>query len=162
MKKLSLSYSSPPDRECLVGDIFVDNNQFAEIRYQNGKFELLTYLPDDEHWELPLEELIELLQEAKSSLESRLEISKIDSNPYSTEFSREDWHILKDAVIKSSKANIQGKYEIFDTLPHHLRGCNVANLIYKCVYLGHKKSARKAAEVLTNNTVNPWVILDKS
>jgi hypothetical protein len=162
MSRIKVTYSSPPDREFLVADLFIDNYQFAEIRYENGSFDLLTYLPEGEYWELPVEDLIPKLEEAKESLKSRLPKFHEEESPFSTGLKVKDWHLLKHVVLKTSRLEPKGNYELFDDLPDHLRASEIGNLIYESVYLGHKKAANKAASLLTGGSDSPWLILEKS
>lgn len=81
---------------------------------------------------------------------------------YNSGYEQEDWYTLKKAVLFASNTNSKGKYELFDSLPEHLRISEVGDLIYQTVYLGHKKSALKAAKILTGNADKPWLILEKS
>ena len=77
-------------------------------------------------------------------------------------YSEEDWHILKKAVLAASGADSKGKHFIFDNLPEHLRSSEIGDLIYRTVYLGHKRAADKAANILTGDAEDAWLILAKS
>jgi hypothetical protein len=77
-------------------------------------------------------------------------------------YNKEDWHILKKAALDASGTDSKGKHHVFDNLPEHLRSSEVGDLIYKAVYLGHKRAADKAANILTNGAEHAWLILAKS
>jgi len=86
----------------------------------------------------------------------------MDDGLYNSGYERSDWYKLKEAVLKASNVNSKGKHEIFDELPEHLRASEIGDLVYQAVYLGHKKAAQKAAKLLTDNSNNEWLILQKS
>jgi len=84
------------------------------------------------------------------------------NDTYNSGYSRSDWYALRDAVLLAAMKDAHGKIEIFDKLSSHLRKTEVGDLVYQTVYLGHKKSASKAARLLTNGSENCWLILEKS
>jgi hypothetical protein len=68
---LHIGLSSPPDREYLVADIFLDDQiQVAEVNIESGAIKVEIYVhPEGIPWELDLDELITSLNEAKSRLQ---------------------------------------------------------------------------------------------
>jgi hypothetical protein len=68
---LNIGLSSPPDREYLVADIFLDDRiQIAEVNIESGAIKIEIYAhPEGIPWELDLDELIASLNEAKSRLQ---------------------------------------------------------------------------------------------
>lgn len=68
--EIKICISSPPDREFLVAEIFVGNEQIAEINQENEKLEVEIYpRKSDNFWRINYEDLVKILQEAKQKLE---------------------------------------------------------------------------------------------
>jgi len=66
---LRICISSPPDRENLVAEVFVGNEQLAEVNYEQGTWNIEIYpRPSGEPWRLLLGDILRILQEAKSRL----------------------------------------------------------------------------------------------
>ena len=64
-----ISISSPPDRDCLVAEIFMDNNQWAEVNQESGELMLELYpRKDGQPWVFDFETALEVLQAAKKKL----------------------------------------------------------------------------------------------
>jgi hypothetical protein len=64
-----ISISSPPDRESLVAEVFVGNEQLAEVNREHGTWSVELYpRASGEPWRLPFEETLQVFQEAKSRL----------------------------------------------------------------------------------------------
>jgi len=70
MEKFNLIISSPPDRENLVAEIYLGNNQIAEISNENGTFEIELY--HCENIKFNFNDLYMVLQKAKEKLENRI------------------------------------------------------------------------------------------
>ncbi len=70
MPELTVSLSSPPDREKLVADIFVGNEQMAEIHQENPQGLSLDIYPrrDGKPWQVSYEEFSKVLAHAKNRL----------------------------------------------------------------------------------------------
>ena len=154
--------SSPPDRDQLVAEIFFRENQIAEINQELEDFHIEIYpKPDGEAWNLPIDQFQEIINEAKSLLIQKRDESKIEPL-FSTNFTRDEWNLLKNAVLMANKTGSKNKLSLFDNLPENLRLSKVGNLIYSSVYLGHKNSASKAAKILTGGSEKAWLILSKS
>jgi len=68
-KKLRVSISSPPDREHLVADFFIGDEQWAELNQEGGALNLEIY-PNrsGEPWVLSFEEVLEVFKEGKRRL----------------------------------------------------------------------------------------------
>ena len=68
--EIKINISSPPDREFLVAEIFVGNEQIAEINQESKKLEVEIYpRKSGDFWRINYEDLIKILQEAKRKLE---------------------------------------------------------------------------------------------
>ena len=68
-KTMSVSITSPPDREKLVAEINVGNEQWAELNQEDGTLRLEFYpRPNREVWQLSFDEVLESLNEAKRRL----------------------------------------------------------------------------------------------
>ncbi len=69
LKEMKICISSPPDREFLVAEIFVGNEQIAEINQENEKAEVEIYpRKSGDFWRINYEDLIMVLEEAKQKL----------------------------------------------------------------------------------------------
>jgi hypothetical protein len=61
--------SSPPDREHLVAEIFLGDDQWAEINQENGCLEVEIYpKPNGQPWSLGLEDMLSITETAKEKL----------------------------------------------------------------------------------------------
>lgn len=70
--EIKIFISSPPDREFLVAEIFVGQEQLAEINRENEREEIEFYpKKSGEVWKIDCENFINALQEAKQKLSSR-------------------------------------------------------------------------------------------
>lgn len=70
--EITISISSLPDRDFLVAEIFIENEQIAEINRENEKYEIEIYpRKSGAFWKVGYEDLISNLQEAKETLSSR-------------------------------------------------------------------------------------------
>lgn len=70
--KMRISISSPPDRNFLVADIFVGNEQIAEVNRERGEFVVEIYpRQSGESWSVDFEELLDSLRAAKQKLFER-------------------------------------------------------------------------------------------
>lgn len=68
----AVSISSPPDRNNLVADVMINNEQMLEVNNEDNTVRVEIYeRQDGEPWVVPYEKLVELLAEAKEMLESR-------------------------------------------------------------------------------------------
>ncbi len=69
MNKFYITIGSLPHREALVAAIFYDDFQFAEISEDTGET-LIEFYPNlnKRYWEFKLDELMEVLEEAKKRL----------------------------------------------------------------------------------------------
>jgi hypothetical protein len=68
-QKMSVSITSPPDREKLVAEINVGNEQWAELNQEDGTLKLEFYpRPNGEFWQLSFDEVLEALDNAKKRL----------------------------------------------------------------------------------------------
>lgn len=71
-KELRICISSPPDREHLVAEIFFGDEQWAELSQEQGVLSLEFYpRRGKEFWQLPLDEVMLALDEAKTRLIGR-------------------------------------------------------------------------------------------
>lgn len=86
----------------------------------------------------------------------------MENGVYNSGFDDDDWHILKMAVLRASRTDAKGMYQLFDELPEHLRASEVGDLIYRAVYLGHKHAANNAAKILTGGSDQAYLVLAKS
>jgi hypothetical protein len=69
VKKLSVSVSSPPDRNYLVADFFCENEQWAELNQEGERLSIEIYPKrSGEPWILDFEEVFALLSEGKRRL----------------------------------------------------------------------------------------------
>ncbi|MBX8547548.1 hypothetical protein K5D53_23240 [Pseudomonas cichorii] len=70
MKKLSSLISSPPDRENLVFEIWLGDDQLAEVSHEPGRsVEIEIYPPaDGRAWVFEYEEFMAMLNQAKNNL----------------------------------------------------------------------------------------------
>lgn len=72
LNNIKFSISSPPDREFLVAEIFVGNEQIAEINRENNTYTLEIYpKKSGEWWGVNFEHFIKVLDEAKQELVNR-------------------------------------------------------------------------------------------
>jgi hypothetical protein len=65
-EKMRVCISSPPDRERLVAEIFLGDEQWAELNQEGNKLSLEIY-PErsGEYWLLDFEDVVDILVEAK-------------------------------------------------------------------------------------------------
>jgi len=69
---IKISISSPPDRNFLVAEIFIGNEQIAEISREGEKEEIEIYPRKiGAFWKVDYEDLINAFQEAKQKLSNR-------------------------------------------------------------------------------------------
>lgn len=67
--EIQICISSPPDREFLVAEIFVNNEQLAEISQENEKIEVEIYpRKDGKWWKIDYDTFVKTLDEAKQKL----------------------------------------------------------------------------------------------
>jgi hypothetical protein len=67
-----ISISSPPDREHLVAEVFVGNEQLAEVNHEHGAWSVEFYpRASGEPWRLSFDAALRILQDAKSRLGRR-------------------------------------------------------------------------------------------
>ena len=67
-KKFSVDVVSPSDKEYLVAEIWFDDLMIAEINQENGFFEIEIYSLFGKSIKFSLEELLDILAEAKKKL----------------------------------------------------------------------------------------------
>lgn len=68
-EKMRICISSPPDREKLVAEFFLGNEQWAELNQEDGTLTLEVYPQrSGEPWRISLEEVLESLKEGKQRL----------------------------------------------------------------------------------------------
>jgi len=61
--------SSPPDRDGLVAEVFVGNEQLAEINHEHGTWSIEFYpRSSGEPWRLPFDAALQILRDAKGQL----------------------------------------------------------------------------------------------
>ncbi|MBI4997203.1 MAG: hypothetical protein HZC22_09960 [Rhodocyclales bacterium] len=69
MEHVRISVSSPPDRERLVAEVFLDDIQWAEVNQESGDLEVEFYQrPDGKPWRIPFAAAIDALLRAKAEL----------------------------------------------------------------------------------------------
>lgn len=69
MEKYKLCISSPPDRDKLVAEIFIENIQWVEINQEKDFIEIEFYpRPDGKPWRIEYNDAMQALNEAKSKL----------------------------------------------------------------------------------------------
>lgn len=69
MTDLRICISSPPDRKNLVAEVFVGIEQLAEVNHEDGQWSIEIYpRPSGSAWNLPFDETLRILQEAKSRI----------------------------------------------------------------------------------------------
>lgn len=69
MDKFHVEIASVPDREELVGEIWVGEAQFAELRQEKGQIRVQLYAKaDGGPWDLTYSELVRMLAETRSRL----------------------------------------------------------------------------------------------
>lgn len=67
--KIRTDIASPPDREKLVFEILVDNDQMAEVNRESGELVIEIYpRRDGAPWSISVDELATLLEKAKDAL----------------------------------------------------------------------------------------------
>lgn len=67
-----VTLASPPDRNVLVAEVFLDDIQWAEIRNEFGAMEVELYArPDMRPWRIPLAVAIDALENARTKLIKR-------------------------------------------------------------------------------------------
>ncbi len=67
--EMKIYISSPPDRDFLVAEIFVGNEQIAEINQENEKAQVEIYSrKSGKCWKINYEDLIRILDQAKQKL----------------------------------------------------------------------------------------------
>jgi len=67
--KVLICISSPPDREKLVAEIFINNEQFAELNQESNELEFEIYPKrDGSPWGVTYNEILSLIQDAKLKL----------------------------------------------------------------------------------------------
>jgi hypothetical protein len=78
---LTISLSSPPDREYLVADILLDDAiQVAEVNIELGTIKVEIYAhPEGIPWKLDFDEFYSCLNEAKSRLQAFYENAVVQS-----------------------------------------------------------------------------------
>lgn len=69
---MRISISSPPDRKKLVAEIFIEDQQLAELNQENAEELFLEIYPrkDGQPWNISYEELVSVLDEARRKLTS--------------------------------------------------------------------------------------------
>ncbi len=66
---MRICISSPPDRERLVAEIVLDNEQWAELNQEGNRLELEIYPKrSGGAWRLDFEDVLNVLEEAKKEL----------------------------------------------------------------------------------------------
>ena len=61
--------ASPPDRESLVAEIFIDRVQLAEVNTERGEPDVEFFpRPDGKPWRLPYAQVVSLLERARRRL----------------------------------------------------------------------------------------------
>jgi hypothetical protein len=69
MKGIRVEIASPPDRERLVAQIMVDNEQWAEVNQESGKLELeVDQRQDGQPWVVNFDDATYALAEARRRL----------------------------------------------------------------------------------------------
>jgi len=69
VEKITTCITSPPDREKLVAEINVGNEQWAELNQEDGALRLEFYpRSNGKFWQLSFDEVIKSLNEAKKRL----------------------------------------------------------------------------------------------
>ena len=67
--RITIDIASPPDREKLVAEIFVDHEQLCELNIEAGELAVELYpRRDGNPWQMPLQELMQALTRAKEKL----------------------------------------------------------------------------------------------
>lgn len=65
-KNFTIIVASVPDRDNLVTEIYYNNVQWAEISKEDNKTLIQFYsYPDQDYWEFPLEEALQVLESAR-------------------------------------------------------------------------------------------------
>ena len=68
--------SSPPDRKNLVAEIFLGDEQWAEINQENGDLEIEIYpKPNGQAWQFSMEEMLAIVRLAQQRLLAKKSIS---------------------------------------------------------------------------------------
>jgi len=64
--QLHVKVSSPPDREYLVAEVFLGDEQLAEVNRESGPFSAELYpRRDGQPWKVPLGDLLDALSEVQ-------------------------------------------------------------------------------------------------
>ncbi len=72
MSKFEIALLRLPEGENLVAEIYYDGNLFAQIEDKNGRMSVHFYThPDNRDWEVPYEELLQIIETAHSKLLSK-------------------------------------------------------------------------------------------
>jgi hypothetical protein len=65
----TVNLASPPDRTCIVAEVFFGDAEWAEVNQEQGELQVEFYLrPDGTPWRLPLEVAVAALEQAKRRL----------------------------------------------------------------------------------------------
>ena len=68
MKKFTIEIASPPDRENLVAEIWLDDQMIAELNQENGDLELEIFTYEKGKLKLNYNNFVEALKTAKEKL----------------------------------------------------------------------------------------------
>jgi hypothetical protein len=67
--KFSIEVTSAPDHDQLVGEVWVDEDLFAELIHEPDGLKVRVYpLPGEKRWELSFDELVGVLARARDKL----------------------------------------------------------------------------------------------
>jgi len=81
---------------------------------------------------------------------------------YGSGFGREDWYLLRDAVLSAMYHRGKGECAVFERLPDHLKETEVGRLVERALKKGKKSCLDKAAELLAGGSDQAGIILAKS
>ena len=68
MKNLTIEIASPPDRENLVAEIWLEEQMIAEINQENNNLELEIFIKEKGKLKLNYDDFLETLEKAKKKL----------------------------------------------------------------------------------------------
>ena len=68
MKNLTIEIASPPDRENLVAEIWLEDQMIAEINQENNNLELEIFIKEKGKLKLNYDDFLETLEKAKKKL----------------------------------------------------------------------------------------------
>ena len=77
------------------------------------------------------------------------------------DISQKEWYILKDAILGVSYHKGSDECKWYTSLPNRLKEHEIGLLIYEALYKNNKSALDKAVKMMTGNSDNGWVALEK-